>query len=174
VAGPEELPGLNRVSGGKAQLARVGRALVGKSPRSLRFLLVPTLLAVAMDVILRGGTLLGYALQAKAIYGSSLLIGAALWALPLWCAARLFADLTPPTPLSLKGEGRSLLALVERHPFSLQGEGAGGEVCARSDSSLGTEPACVALTPPYFAEALKNEGWSERSHSGSCAADPMK
>ena len=118
MAGPEELPGLNRVSGGKAQLARVGRALVGKSPRSLRFLLVPTLLAVAMDVILRGGTLLGYALQAKAIYGSSLLIGAALWALPLWCAARLFADLTPPTPLSLKGEGGDRIDKAERAAFS--------------------------------------------------------
>ena len=70
---------------------RLVRAIVGRHPRRLLSLLVPTGLAVLLDLVLRARTLLGYAPQAKAIYGSSLLISAALWALPLWCAGRLLA-----------------------------------------------------------------------------------
>ena len=69
--------------------ARVVRLLLGQSPRALLPLLVPTGLAVLVDVVLRGRTLAGYALQGKAIYASSILIGAAIWMLPLWCSARL-------------------------------------------------------------------------------------
>jgi hypothetical protein len=63
--------------------ARIARRLLGGSPRSLLFLTVPTLLAVALDLVLRARTLWGYALQGKAIYLSSVLISAALWMLPL-------------------------------------------------------------------------------------------
>lgn len=55
----------------------------------LALLLVPTLLAFVLDLVLRARVLAGYALQGKAIYGSSLLISAGFWVLPLWCGARL-------------------------------------------------------------------------------------
>jgi len=51
--------------------------------------LAPTLLAVAIDVVLRGPTLAGYALQGKAIYASSILVSAGFWGLPLWVVSRL-------------------------------------------------------------------------------------
>ncbi|MDB4935853.1 MAG: Choline-sulfatase [Labilithrix sp.] len=70
---------------------RLKRALLGDHPRALALLLAPTALALVVDVLLRGGVLLGYAPQGKAIYGSSLLISAGFWVLPLWCAARLYA-----------------------------------------------------------------------------------
>jgi hypothetical protein len=71
--------------------ARLKRALLGEEPRALLLLLVPTALALVLDLALRGRVLVGYALQGKAIYGSSLLISAGFWVLPLWCAARLYA-----------------------------------------------------------------------------------
>jgi hypothetical protein len=71
--------------------ARVARILLGERPRALLRFLAPTAGAVCLDLLLRGRTLAGYALQGKAIYGSSLLIGAAFWALPTWWAARLLA-----------------------------------------------------------------------------------
>ena len=71
--------------------ARLTRALLGQDPRALLLLLVPTALALVLDLALRGGVLVGYALQGKAIYGSSLLISAGFWVLPLWCASRLYA-----------------------------------------------------------------------------------
>lgn len=67
------------------------RALLGDHPRALAFLLVPTALALVLDVVMRGRVAVGWALQGKAIYGSSLLISAGFWVLPLWCAARLHA-----------------------------------------------------------------------------------
>jgi hypothetical protein len=67
----------------------VRRVLLGEHPRALAWFLAPTGLALALDVVLRGRQIAGYALQGKAIYGSSLLISAAFWVLPLWCAARL-------------------------------------------------------------------------------------
>ncbi len=69
----------------------VVRLLLGRKPRALLPLLLPTALAVGMDLLLRGRTLVGYALQGKLIYASSLLISAAFWGLPLWCAGRLGA-----------------------------------------------------------------------------------
>ena len=68
---------------------RLRRLLLGEHPRALAWFLAPTGLALALDVLLRGRLIAGYALQGKAIYGSSLLISAGFWALPLWCAARL-------------------------------------------------------------------------------------
>jgi glucan phosphoethanolaminetransferase (alkaline phosphatase superfamily) len=68
---------------------RLARVILGGSPRALLLLLAPTGLAILLDAVLRARTLLGYAPQGKAIYGSSLLISAALWALPLWCVAWL-------------------------------------------------------------------------------------
>ncbi len=67
------------------------RRLLTEKPRALLPLLAPTALAVALDLVLRARTLFGYAPQGKAIYGSSLLISAAVWTLPLWTAAWLFA-----------------------------------------------------------------------------------
>ncbi len=68
---------------------RVKRALLGEHPRALVWLLVPTALALFMDVALRGLVIIGFAPQGKAIYGSSLLISAGFWMLPLWTIARL-------------------------------------------------------------------------------------
>ena len=71
--------------------SRLKRALLGEQPRALLLLLLPTALALVLDLLLRGRVLVGYAPQGKAIYGSSLLISAGFWVLPLWCAARLYA-----------------------------------------------------------------------------------
>jgi hypothetical protein len=73
--------------------ARIQRLLVGDEPRALLWLALPTALALVIDLWLRAGTLAGYALQGKAIYGSSLLISAAFWLLPSWVIARSFAAL---------------------------------------------------------------------------------
>jgi len=48
----------------------------------------PALLGAAIDMVLRGRTLAGYALQGKAIYASSLLVSAGFWGLPLWVVSR--------------------------------------------------------------------------------------
>ena len=73
-----------------ARPLRLKRVLLGEHPRALAPLLAPTLLAIVLDVVLRGRVLAGYAPQGKAIYGSSLLISAGFWVLPLWCGARLY------------------------------------------------------------------------------------
>ncbi|HEX8793604.1 MAG TPA: hypothetical protein VF765_21825, partial [Polyangiaceae bacterium] len=65
------------------------RLLVGDDPRALLFFLGPTALGLLVDLVLRARALAGYALQGKAIYGSSLLVSAGFWILPLWTAARL-------------------------------------------------------------------------------------
>jgi hypothetical protein len=68
--------------------ARVVRLLLGDRPRLLLWLAAPTAFALALDLVIRAPTLAGFATQGKLIYGSSLLISAAFWALPLWLAAR--------------------------------------------------------------------------------------
>ncbi len=70
---------------------RLRRALLGDDPRALLPLLAPTALALLLDLALRARVIAGYRLAGKAIYGSSLLVGAALWFLPLWCAARFWS-----------------------------------------------------------------------------------
>ncbi len=72
------------------------RLLVGDDPRALLFFLAPTALALFIDLVLRARALAGYALQGKAIYGSSLLVSAGFWMLPLWTAARLHASGSGP------------------------------------------------------------------------------
>jgi hypothetical protein len=73
-------------------LARVRRLLLGPEPRALLLLAAPTLLALLLDLVVRGRTLAAFALQGKAIYGSSLLISAAFWVLPLVLACRLWFE----------------------------------------------------------------------------------
>jgi len=65
--------------------------MVGDDPRALLWFVAPTALGLAIDLVLRARALAGYALQGKAIYGSSLLVSAGFWMLPLWTAARLHA-----------------------------------------------------------------------------------
>jgi glucan phosphoethanolaminetransferase (alkaline phosphatase superfamily) len=72
-----------------ARLARVKRLLAGDHARALLLLAVPTLPAIAIDLVLRPSALFAYALKGKAIYGSSLLLSASFWVLPLWVVARL-------------------------------------------------------------------------------------
>jgi glucan phosphoethanolaminetransferase (alkaline phosphatase superfamily) len=67
------------------------RLMVGDDPRVLLWFVAPTALGLAIDLVLRARALAGYALQGKAIYGSSLLVSAGFWMLPLWTAARLHA-----------------------------------------------------------------------------------
>ena len=74
----------------KKWLARIGRFLVGKRPRSLSVLLLPTLVALVMDMATRARTIAAFWIGGKAIYFSSLAVSAAFWALPLFLASRLF------------------------------------------------------------------------------------
>lgn len=62
---------------------------MGDDPRALLFFLGPTALGLFIDLVLRARALAGYALQGKAIYGSSLLVSAGFWMLPLWTLSRL-------------------------------------------------------------------------------------
>ena len=71
---------------------------MGDRPRALLLFLLPTGLALAIDLALRGGALAAYALQGKAIYLSSMLVSAALWALPLSVTAELVATAGPARP----------------------------------------------------------------------------
>jgi glucan phosphoethanolaminetransferase (alkaline phosphatase superfamily) len=68
---------------------RAKRLLLGQPAKALASLLTPTAAALVVDLALRARALAGYALQGKAIYGSSVLVSAGFWALPLWTAARL-------------------------------------------------------------------------------------
>jgi hypothetical protein len=72
------------------RLARIQRVLLGPDPRALLLLAAPTLLALLLDLVVRARALGAFALQGKAIYGSSLLISAAFWMLPLVLACRLW------------------------------------------------------------------------------------
>jgi hypothetical protein len=95
--------------------------LLGDSPRALALLLVPTGLAVAIDLAQRAGALAAYAAQGKAIYGSSLLISAAFWALPLWLVARLATVTGRPARAARVGLGAILALWVL--PFATFGYG---------------------------------------------------
>jgi hypothetical protein len=75
---------------------RIRRLLLGKAAGVLPRLLLPTVAALAIDLALRTRQLAGYALQGKAIYGSSVLVSAGFWALPLWACARLGHVAAPP------------------------------------------------------------------------------
>ena len=77
-------------------MGRVKRALLGEKPRALALLLAPTAFAVVLDVVLRGRLIADFAPQGKAIYGSSLLVSAAFWVMPLWFMARLYVRSRAP------------------------------------------------------------------------------
>lgn len=79
----------------RSRLAWCKRAFLGERPAALLALTAPTLLAVALDLAIRARTMASFAIQAKLIYASSLLIGAAFWSGPLWLAARLMRQSTP-------------------------------------------------------------------------------
>ena len=116
----DEPKDLQRVSG------RLGRALFGRHPRALLYLLAPTGLAVLLDVTLRARTLLAYAPQAQAIYGSSLLISAALWALPLWCVGSLLRARRQTQAVALYAT-LGLILLLATCVFPLATMGYGGQ-----------------------------------------------
>lgn len=65
------------------------RRLFGRDPRALSWFLIPTGLALVVDLFVRAGVMAGWALQGKAIYASSWLVSAAFWTFPLWVTARL-------------------------------------------------------------------------------------
>jgi glucan phosphoethanolaminetransferase (alkaline phosphatase superfamily) len=92
---------------------RLRRILFGDRPRALLYLLLPTLLSLLLDVPTRASALAGFALQGKAIYASSILISAALWALPLFLAARVWARLAEG------GEGSRRARVAFRVGFAL-------------------------------------------------------
>ena len=75
---------------------------MGEPAGALPRLLVPTAAALALDLALRARQLAGYALQGKAIYGSSLLVSAGFWALPLWTCARLGRSGAPPRTVTAR------------------------------------------------------------------------
>jgi glucan phosphoethanolaminetransferase (alkaline phosphatase superfamily) len=72
------------------RLVRYQRALLGDRPLALLALGAPTALALMLDLSIRAGSIAAFATQAKLIYGSSLLISAALWIEPLWLACWLW------------------------------------------------------------------------------------
>ncbi len=104
-----------------ARLTWVKRRLLGQSPRTLWLFTLPTAAAIAMDFALRPAALLDYAPVGKAIYASSLLIGAAFWATPLWIVARL-ATVTGPRAQAARAGLFALLGLWAL-PFATFGYG---------------------------------------------------
>ena len=73
-----------------ARARRLLLALVGEQPRTLLFFVSPTLLAVLLDFLLRGRSLLAFEpLQWLNYFGSSL-ASAGFWGGPLWLVSRLF------------------------------------------------------------------------------------
>jgi glucan phosphoethanolaminetransferase (alkaline phosphatase superfamily) len=77
------------------RFVRYRRALLGDRPLVLLGLAAPTALALGLDLAIRGGSIAGFATQAKLIYGSSLLISAAFWVEPLWLACWLLRRRSP-------------------------------------------------------------------------------
>jgi hypothetical protein len=76
------------------RLRRVVRALLGDRPRLLLCFVAPTLLAVALDLVLRPRSLLAFEpLQWLNYFGSSM-ASAGFWGGPLWLASRLFTRAT--------------------------------------------------------------------------------
>ncbi|HEY6463742.1 MAG TPA: sulfatase-like hydrolase/transferase [Polyangiaceae bacterium] len=91
----------------------LSRAL-GSAPRSLLPFAVPTVLALLLDLPLRARVIASFALQGKAIYGSSILVSAAFWALPLWGVARLWTERSRPWARA----GLAALVLAWLLPFA--------------------------------------------------------
>jgi hypothetical protein len=65
-------------------------ALVGERPSAILFFVAPTLLAVLLDFLLRGRSLLAFEPLQWANYFGSSMASAGFWGGPLWLASRLF------------------------------------------------------------------------------------
>jgi arylsulfatase A-like enzyme len=75
----------------RTRLARVVSAVLGEHPTHILYVVVPTLLAVALDFALRARAILIYPpLELLNYFGSSL-ASAGFWGGPLWLASYLFA-----------------------------------------------------------------------------------
>ena len=72
------------------KLQRVSRALLGDQPRMLLLFVSPTLLAIAMDVVIRGRALAAYSPLDVVNYLGSSLASAGFWGGSLWMVSRLF------------------------------------------------------------------------------------
>jgi hypothetical protein len=101
----------------RAAVARLARLLAGERPGALLVLLVPTLLAIAVDAILRARSMAGWALQGKLIYLSSVLVSVGFWAWPLWVAGRLLS-VSRAGSRAAATLGLGLLALLWIFPFA--------------------------------------------------------
>jgi arylsulfatase A-like enzyme len=73
------------------RLRRAKLLLLGEQPRVLLYFLLPTAIALAIDLPLRGRDIVSFQPHGLAIYFSSLLVGAAFWVFPLTLAARVMA-----------------------------------------------------------------------------------
>ncbi len=71
-------------------------ALLGDQPRVLLYLTVPTLFAVGIDLVVRGGALIHYAPHGYGFYVGSILLSLAFWVFPLHLAARLYVAARGP------------------------------------------------------------------------------
>ena len=71
------------------------RALLGGKPRAFILLAAPTLLALLVDAAVRASAFMDFAPQGKAIYGSSLLVSAGFWILPMWVVTKLSVVVGP-------------------------------------------------------------------------------
>ncbi len=71
-------------------MERLERALLGEDPKKILFFVAPTLLAIAMDFILRARSLLVFPPKEWLNYFGSSLASAGFWGGPLWLASRLF------------------------------------------------------------------------------------
>jgi len=82
----------------RERLASVVRALLGTRPRNVLYVVSPTLLAIALDFVIRARALLVYPpLEVLNYFGSSL-ASAGFWAGPLWMASYLFQPASSATP----------------------------------------------------------------------------
>jgi arylsulfatase A-like enzyme len=85
--------------------ARVTTSLFGARPQSILFFVVPTGLAIAMDVLLRGRSLSVFPAKEWLNYAGSSLASAGFWGGPLWLASHLFARKGPVARAGLAAFG---------------------------------------------------------------------
>jgi hypothetical protein len=72
------------------KIQRIRRALLGDQPRMLFLFVSPTLLAIVMDVFIRGRAIAAYNPLDLVNYLGSSLASAGFWGGPLWLVSRLF------------------------------------------------------------------------------------
>jgi glucan phosphoethanolaminetransferase (alkaline phosphatase superfamily) len=106
-------------------LVRTKQILLGENPRALLWLMAPTFLSIAIDVILRGGDFIVWEPHGEAIYFSSLLISSAFWVFTLLVGARLINALVgSKKTIALVG----LILLFEVWVFPIAAFSYGGEI----------------------------------------------